>query len=274
MKKHIYRYEAMSVPCELILYSKQKSEADSAAQAILSETKRLEKKYNYYDTDSYLSQINSRATSDLDQESKNLFSRAKQYYKLTAGIFDISIATIKDLYKESLDVNELESKKKILLPYVGCERFNIKREKLVFDNEFTKIDLGGFVKEYAVDRAVVILKKRKITSALVNYGGDIYALGQKPDKKKFKIGIKNPLNLKEYAQEVELENQALTTSASYERNYKIDDKTYSHIISKKDYESQPNSVSVISNSCVESGVYSTALMIDKSLKTDNRVIFL
>ena len=274
MKKHIYRYEAMSVPCELILYSKQKSEADSAAQAILSETKRLEKKYNYYDTDSYLSQINSRATSDLDQESKNLFSRAKQYYKLTAGIFDISIATIKDLYKESLDVNELESKKKILLPYVGCERFNIKREKLVFDNEFTKIDFGGFVKEYAVDRAVVILKKRKITSALVNYGGDIYALGQKPDKTKFKIGIKNPLNLKEYAKEIELENQALTTSASYERNYKIDDKTYSHIISKKDYESQPNSVSVISNSCVESGVYSTALMIDKSLKTDNRVIFL
>ncbi len=264
----------MSTPCELILYSLTKTKADETAQAVLSETKRLEKKYNYYDTSSYLSQINSRQISELDQESKNLLTRASQYYKLTGGIFDITVATIKDLYRDSLSAKELEEKKERLMPYVGCEHLSIKRSKIIFDNEFTKIDLGGFVKEYAVDRAVGILKKYKIDAALVNYGGDIYALGKKPDGSKFKVGIKNPNNPQEFAKEVSLENQALTTSASYERNYKIGDTTYSHIISKNELLSQLKSVSVISNNCVESGVYSTSLMIDKSLQTTNRVILL
>ena len=274
MKKYIYRFEAMSTPCELILYSTLKESADRAAKAVLSETKRLEKKYNYYDKESYLSQINSRQTSKLDKESKDLLSRASQYYKLTDGIFDITIATIKDLYKTSLHVEKLELKKSELMPYVGCEHFALKKDKIIFDNDFTKIDLGGFVKEYAVDRAVAVLKKNKITSALVNYGGDIYALGKKIDGSHFKVGIKNPQNTDEYAQEVELYNQALTTSASYERNYRIEDRVYSHIISKGKENNQVKSVSIISENCVESGVYSTSLMISPNLQTDNKVIIL
>lgn len=274
MRKYIYKFEAMSTPCELSIYSLDKQGADRVADAILSETKRLEKKYNYYDKESYLSQINSRKNSQLDQESKNLLSRAKKYYKLTDGIFDVSIATIKDLYSDSLTTQELEEKKEFLLSYAGCEHFAIQRSKIVFDNEFTKIDLGGFVKEYAVDRAVMILKKHKIASALVNFGGDIYAHGKKPDGSPFKIGIKNPNNPQEYAQEVSLENQALTTSASYERNYTIENESYSHIISKKALNSQAKSVSVISNNCVESGVYSTSLMIDGTIKSSNRTIVL
>jgi thiamine biosynthesis lipoprotein len=266
MRKYIYKFEAMSTYCEVILYSLSKTLADEVAKAILSETKRLEKKYNYYSSDSYLSQINSRQESLLDQESKNLLSRAKKYYKLTNGVFDISVATLKDLYRDSLSTQELEAKRSFLLPYVGCEHFMIKRNKIVFDNEYTKLDLGGFVKEYAVDRAVSILKKHKISSALVNYGGDIYAVGKKPDNSQFKLGIKNPSNPKEFVKELFLEDQALTTSASYERNYKIGDEVYSHIINKKRGNSSYKSVSVISQSCVESGVYSTSLMIDESLE--------
>lgn len=274
MKKYIYKFDAMSTPCELILYSTNKLESDNAAKAVLSETKRLEKKYNYYDETSFLCGINSRKISELDQESKSLFLRASQYYKLTGGIFDITVATIKDLYKNSKDISELEKNKETLIPYVGCEHFRVRRNKISFDNEFTKIDFGGFVKEYAVDRAVMVLKKHKIVSALVNYGGDIYALGKKPDGSSFRVGIKNPKNPKEYAQEVELCDEALTTSASYERNYEIGSKTYSHIISKSETVSKPESVSVISDNCVESGVYSTSLMIDKTLQTENRTIIL
>jgi thiamine biosynthesis lipoprotein len=39
---------------------------------------------------------------------------------------------------------------------------------------------------------VAIVKKRKITSAIINFGGDIYAHGKKPNEDKFKIAIKNP----------------------------------------------------------------------------------
>jgi len=66
----------MSTPCELILFADDKHKADSTAQAVLVEAKRLEKKYSYYKEDSILSQINSRTTKELDSETKNILQRA------------------------------------------------------------------------------------------------------------------------------------------------------------------------------------------------------
>jgi hypothetical protein len=71
-------------------------------------------------------------------------------------------------------------------------------------------------------------QKNKITSALVNFGGDIYAIETKPNKKKFNIGITNPLKKDGYLFTIDIENQALTTSASYKRNVKVEDKIFKY----------------------------------------------
>ncbi len=274
MKQYIYKFEAMSTDCELILFSKLKEQADKAAKLVLEEAKRLEKKYNYFDKNSYLSALNKRETNLLDSETKNLLERAKKYYTRTGGIFDITVATFKPLYSQNLSEAELLKKREALLPYVGCEHFTLKRGKLHFNNDLIMIDLGGFVKEYAVDRAVKILQKEKIKAALVNFGGDIYALGKKPNGQKFHVGIKNPHHPSEHIKSVQIEDEALTTSASYERNYHIGDKTFSHILSKSADEADVLSVTVISSNCVESGVFSTALMINPHLKTSHKTIIL
>ena len=270
--QYIYKFSAMSTPCELIIYETQKIRADEVAKLVVLETKRLEKKYNYYNKSSYLSLINARQEHQLDQESKMLLQRAKKYYSLTDGIFDITTATLKDLFLSETLLSELTQKRANLLSFVGCEHFKIKKNKIIFDNEYTKIDLGGFVKEYAVDRATIIVKNKKIKSALINFGGDIYAVGKKPNGERFKIGIKDPHNHEKHIEYVEIEEQALTTSATYERNYTIEKKTFSHIISKNEHIKTPYSVTVISSTCVDSGVYSTALMIDPNLKHDKKVI--
>ncbi len=263
----IYKFNAMTTPCQVQLYCDKKEVSDMCAKEILHECKRLESKYNYFDSNSFLSLLNKREVNILDQETKTLLSRAKQYYKKTDGIFDITMATIKEIYTNTVTIEELKKKKEKLLKYVGCEHFDIKRDKLYFDNDFTKIDLGGFVKEYSVDRAVNIIKKHKVKSALVNFGGDIFAVGKKPDGTKYKIGITNPKSKDEKLFNVSIENQALTTSASYERYEQIEDVNFSHILSKDEIKSDIVSATIVSNNCVESGVYSTSLMCDSSLKT-------
>lgn len=273
---NIYKFEAMTTPCEVQLYSKDKISCDICAQEILSEVKRLELKYNYFNSSSYLSKLNLRESDILDLETKSLLQRAKLYYKKTNKIFDITVATIKEIYNLKT-IKEYEKQKAILLPFVGCEHFMIKKNRLVFDNLCTKIDLGGFVKEYSVDKAVGIVKKHKIKAALINFGGDIYAMGKKEDGSKFKVGVKNPNFKNESLFYVELENEALTTSASYERNTIIEGKEFSHIIGvnkQSDILSAtvgPNIISatVVSKNCVESGVYSTSLMINDKQKTIN-----
>ncbi len=270
----LYRFSAMTTPCEVLLFSEEKGKADVVAQLILKETKRLEKKYNYFSADSYLSLLNNRQNDYLDYETKNLLQRAIRYYNLTGHIFDITLATIKDLYKISTSLEELNRAKENLLPYIGCEHLHIKKNRLFFDNEYTKIDFGGFVKEYAVDQAVKIIEKSKIKNALINFGGDIFAVGRKPNDQKFKVGIKDPDNPKQFVQFEEIENEALTTSASYERNTIIEGKLFSHILSLEDNVDNPSSVTVISKNCVESGVFSTALMVDPKIKTNNRAIII
>lgn len=272
--QYLYKFEAMTTPCEVLIYASDKSKADSVAQKILLEAKRLEKKYNYFNPSSILSQLNARTTQTLDTETKSLLQRAVGYARKTQGVFDITIATIKDLYRETTSLKALEKQKEALLTYVGTEHLSIKKNKLYFDNPYTKIDLGGFVKEYAVDQAVKILRRHKITSALVNFGGDLYALGKKTDGKPFRVGIKDPHNSNTYARFVEIENEALTTSASYERHTEIEGKRFSHILSTKQSTESPASVTVISESCVHSGVFSTALMIRPDLAHNERVIML
>lgn len=254
----------MTTPCEVIIYSSNQELATNTAKEILQNTKELEKKYNYFSDNSIISKINKREINILDFQTKDLLQRAKSFYTLTNKAFDITVATIKPLFAlENLEKFELDKEK--LIPFVGCEHFVIKKNKIIFDNDFTKIDLGGVVKEYAIDESIKILKKRKITSALINFGGDVYALGTKPNGEKFTVGIKNPQNPSLHLTSVELCDMALTTSANYERNYTIENKTFSHIINPNKFTTDIISATVISHSALISGVYSTALMCTSDL---------
>ena len=264
--RHIYKFEAMTTDCEVILITSDKARAEACAKAILQEAKRLEKKYSYYDDASILSQINRRELRELDSESKSIIHRALLYCKKTDGIFDVTIGTIKPLYIEG-DAQKLHVKSKELRAYVGCNHVKLKRNKIVFDNPYTTIDLGGFVKELAVDNAAALVKKHNIVSALINFGGDMYAVGRNEKGEKFTIAIKDPDNPTCNIHYIHIENEALTTSASYERNYTLDDKTYSHILTPTPSDRGVKSATVVAKSCVESGIYSTALMINPTLPT-------
>ena len=56
------------------------------------------------------------------------------------------------------------------------------------------IDLGSTAKGYTSNTLINILKEHNVKSALLNLGGNVHALGSKPDGTPWKIAIKNPLN--------------------------------------------------------------------------------
>lgn len=265
--RFIYKFEAMTTPCEVTLITADRQRAEACAKAMLTEAKRLENKYNYYDPGSYLSKINQRRSDAIDAETRTILQRAGEFYRATNGIFDITVATVKPLYASASDNADLAEKKAALLPYMGCEHFSLKKRSIVFDNPHTKIDLGGYVKELAVDRAAGIARRHGIPAALINFGGDIYALGRHEDGSKFRIGIKDPSDPARHIAFFDLENEALATSASYERNYTVGGTTHSHIIATRTQGNPPLSATVIAPTCVECGVYATALMIDPELPT-------
>lgn len=117
------------------------------------------------------------------------------------------------------------------------------------------IDLGGVAKGFAADEICLILKENKVSSALIDLGGNIFALGNKVNGKKWKIGVQNPFDkTKEYIGILHIINKSVVTSGSYERYFELNNKKYHHIIDTKTgypIDNKIVSVTVISDRSID-----------------------
>lgn len=96
-------------------------------------------------------------------------------------------------------------------------------------NRAVQIDLGGYAKGYALDRAAQLLKARGVNNALINIGGNILAIGQ-PGNRPWRVGIQHPRKSGALAV-LELHDQeAIGTSGDYQRFFMLDGKRYCHLI--------------------------------------------
>ena len=268
-----FTFESMTSPCEVLIYEKDKNKAFECFEEIKKETFLLEKKYNFYNKDSYLNKvINNRKRNkiSIDNQTYNILYTIKDLSEQTNSIFDITVGTINHWYKKNT-IKELDECLLSFKYMYGSSSWFLKDKKLHFKDKETKLDLGGVIKEYAVDVAVMIIKDFNIEAALVNFGGDIYAHGLKPDNSSFSIGIKNPKKTDENLLIVNISNQALTTSASYERYKTVEDKEFSHIINKNKIEHNILSSTIISSSTLESGILSTSFMINPSCEIRDEI---
>ncbi len=124
-------------------------------------------------------------------------------------------------------------------------------------NRDVQIDLGGYAKGYALDRAAEILHKEGVKNALVNIGGNIIALGEHGNRP-WKIGVQHPrkpsaiLTLELY------DGEAIGTSGDYQRYFEVGGKRYCHLIDPR--SGQPvqgiQSVTVIAPRGAGAGVLS------------------
>lgn len=92
----------------------------------------------------------------------------------------------------------------------------------------TGIDLGGFVKGWAADRAARRLSK--MGPALVDAGGDIAVNGPCRNGNPWPIGIQNPLNSQQEMGLILLRKGGVSTSGKDQRNWINIDGTMSHHI--------------------------------------------
>jgi thiamine biosynthesis lipoprotein len=96
-------------------------------------------------------------------------------------------------------------------------------------NREVQLDLGGYAKGYALDRAAEILRKNAIKNALVNIGGNIIALGEAGNRP-WKIGVQHPRKPMAIATVELYDGEAIGTSGDYQRYFEVAGKRYCHLI--------------------------------------------
>ena len=96
-------------------------------------------------------------------------------------------------------------------------------------NKAVRLDLGGYAKGYALDRAAEILRKQGIRNALVNIGGNVLALGQH-GKRTWRVGIQHPRKPGALATLELRDGEAIGTSGDYQRYFMLEGKRYCHLV--------------------------------------------
>jgi thiamine biosynthesis lipoprotein len=126
-----------------------------------------------------------------------------------------------------------------------------------------RLDAGGVLKGYAADEVVRILGSRGVRSALVDLGGDIFAVGHKPDGSSWQIGIQNPDSVRDTDfGVVGVVNKSVVTSGVYEHYFMHNGKRYHHIMDTRTGYPVDNgltSVTVIAGTSIDADGLATTL---------------
>lgn len=193
----------------------------------------IEVKFNALNPESPLYAFNNQGTPIRDREILGLIRVALEVSHASSGAFDITVYPLIKLWKFYGDSPHLPSEQEIkdCLERIGYEHLVFTNGGLKTDKESISIDLGAIAKGYAVSEAVEVLKAEGVTSALIDAGGDIYALGKK-DRKPWKVGIQQPRG-EGLLGHLEVTDMAVMGSGDYEKFFIKEGQRYHHIFNPK-----------------------------------------
>ncbi|MEG0050595.1 MAG: FAD:protein FMN transferase [Terrisporobacter sp.] len=265
---------------EITLYNIKKSNVEKIFEECASILNDIDNKMSETINSSEINNINKNAGKNYVKVSKDTYKVIKEsliYSKMSNNTFDIAVGPIIDLWSIGTDNARVPSDNEIknTLPLVNYKDVLINDEdysvKLAKEN--MKINLGGIAKGYAADKIYAYLKSQKVESAIINLGGNIYALGNKENNEPFSIGVQDPTKPRGNSiGNIKVSDKSVVTSGIYERYLEKNNKIYHHMINPKDgypFDSNLSSVTIISNSSMDCDALSTTtfgLGLDKGRK--------
>lgn len=197
--------------------------AEEAMRALRAESIRLENKLSRFRPDSEISQVNARAgvgEVKISQESSELLTLAARIGKLAQNGFAVTVGPLVKLWNctHSTAVPP-EDKIQALLPLINDADLllNPKTLSAGLRKQGQSIDLGGIGKGFAGDKLLSVCRSYGLSSALTNIGGNVAALGARPDGAPWQVGIRHPRHHHRLIGAVSVADQAVVTSGDYQR---------------------------------------------------------
>jgi thiamine biosynthesis lipoprotein len=249
------------------LWHQERRRGEAAAQAVMDEFRRLDKKLSPYIESSELALVNRMAASEpveISQEFYRLLETSLEYSELTEGAFDITFASIGHRYDYRKGIKPNKSMIEHSLPLIDYRniRLDAARNAVFFEKPGVRIDLGGIAKGYAVDRGIELLQRKGIAHAMISAGGDSRLLGDHRGRP-WHIGIQAPRDKERMAAMLPLADSAISTSGDYERFFERDGVRYHHIISPKTGRSADTlqSVTILGPNATRTDALSTSVFV-------------
>ena len=226
---------------EVTVYGETGATAKQAVASVMQEFQRLHNLLHAWKP-SALSSVNAAfakgKTIAITAELQYILRDAAQLSAQSDGLFNPAIGGLVELWGFHAD------EFKPALPHEKQLAALVTKHPLMTDillksasdkitahsrNLAVKLDLGGYAKGYALDRAATMLKHMGIQNALINIGGNVLAMG-KHGSRHWRVGIQHPRKPGPVAT-LDLHNgEAIGTSGDYQRYFELGEKRYCHLI--------------------------------------------
>lgn len=211
------------------------------------------------------------APVEVSPETAQLLQKALHYCEETDGAVDITIAPLSALWDFSADTPATghtlpgRGQIKALLPHVDYHNVQIEGTVVTLTDPQAALDLGCIAKGYIADRLKAFLKEQGVQSAILNLGGNVVTLGNKPDGSPYRLGIQKPFDTRNTPiAALAVTDASFVSSGVYERCFEVDGVRYHHLLSTSTGMPEENgllSVSILSDSSADGDILSTACFL-------------
>ncbi|HCU08577.1 MAG TPA: thiamine biosynthesis protein ApbE [Clostridiales bacterium] len=178
-------------------------------------------------------------------ETADVVERGLYYSALSGGLFDITLGALTELWNFSSNDPRVPAQADIEQALTSADYQTIGiswaagrgSAAITKANLDTHIDLGGIAKGYIADCVKDFLENRGVSSALINFGGNVVVLGAKEDGAPWVIGVEKPFSaeeegdlVRELSGEIVVTHGSVVTSGIYERKFTENGQLYYHIL--------------------------------------------
>lgn len=203
----------------------------------VSEIERVEKLISSWDKDSETTLINKNAgikPVKVSRELIGLIERSIKISEITDGAFDITYASMDEIWKFDGTMDKVPSEDRIKksVSKVGYKKIQLDQDNqtVFLPEKGMCIGFGAIGKGYAADRAKELLVSKDVKGGIINASGDLTTWGTKVTGEKWLVGIANPLSKDKVFSWLPIIESSVATSGNYEKYIVLDGKKYSHII--------------------------------------------
>jgi len=225
---------------DVSIYGEDEAHARQAVTDVMQEFQRLNDMLHAWKP-SELSDLNTAfangESAAISTELVSILQDATQLSQQSQGLFNPAIGGLVKLWGFQSDEFKPElPDEKVISQWVKA---NPQMSDIAIDegraeskNKFVQVDLGGYAKGYALDRAAGLLHDKGIRNALINIGGNIIALGRHGDRP-WRVGIQHPRKSGTIATLDLHDGEAIGTSGDYQRYFMVGKVRYCHLINPR-----------------------------------------
>ncbi len=243
-------FEYFDTVCSVLSYAGDEEEVFLQNAALVkSELSRYHKLFDIYFGYSGVTNVytlNKKAKVApvvVDETLFDFLVYAKEMYTLTEGKVNVAMGAVLSIWHDARESVE-DDPMTFQMPTDETLReanthtniddliLNADDKTVYFSDPELKLDVGALAKGYATEKIGEMLEERGVTSYVLNFGGNIRAIGTRPSGAPWVTGITNPdkTSSEAFVARINLSDTSLVTSGDYERYFVYEGERYHHII--------------------------------------------